>query len=225
MRRSGEISPRSTSVLIVGGGVAGRVAAMALKHAGFNVTVYDARAATASMIRGGIRIEHGKRLVDARESPDGGVVACFDDGSAALGDCLIGADGVHSCVRRIIMSATSQPRRIDQRSPAGLRWSRGPMVVIGAAARGLSQSAGKGASLAIEDAIALASCLQDIPDVALAFAAFEALRRLPAAEPSLYGLRAHQPKSAVMTIARMFRDLIMPWRAALSYGYSNRPRS
>ena len=203
-------------MLIAGGGVAGRVAAMALKRAGFNVTVYEARAATTSTIRDGIRIEHGKRLVDARESPDGGVVVCFDDGSAALGDCLIGADGADSYVRGIIIPATPQPRCVGQRPPAELCWSRGPMVVIGDAARGVPPSAGQGASMAIEDAVAVATCLQDIPDVALAFAAFEALRHPRLSEATAYGARDSKAKSAVMAIARIFRDLIMPWRAALS---------
>jgi 2-polyprenyl-6-methoxyphenol hydroxylase-like FAD-dependent oxidoreductase len=203
-------------VLIAGGGIAGRVTAMTLKRAGFNVTVYEARAAVASAIRDGIRIEHGKRLIDARVAPDGGVVACFDDGSAALGDCLIGADGVHSCVRRMIVPAAPQPRCVGQRSSAEPRWSRGPMVVIGDAARGVPPSARHGASMAIEDAVAVATCLQDIPDVALAFAAFEALRHPRVAERAPSGSRAGKAKSAVMAIARMCRDLIMPWRAALS---------
>ncbi len=48
-----------------------------------------------------IRIEYGKRLI-AAENVDGGVRACFADGSDATGDILIGCDGIHSTVRRII---------------------------------------------------------------------------------------------------------------------------
>ncbi|WP_026929792.1 FAD-dependent oxidoreductase [Glycomyces tenuis] len=49
----------------------------------------------------GVRIEHGKRLVDVRE--DGGTAtALFEDGTVATADVLIGADGVHSTVRRLI---------------------------------------------------------------------------------------------------------------------------
>jgi FAD-dependent urate hydroxylase len=51
--------------------------------------------------RRGIRIEHGKRLVTA-ESVAGGVLARFADGTEATGDILIGCDGVHSAVRRMI---------------------------------------------------------------------------------------------------------------------------
>jgi FAD-dependent urate hydroxylase len=49
----------------------------------------------------GIVIEHGKRLVDA-EPTDDGVRALFEDGTDATGEVLIGTDGVHSAVRRLI---------------------------------------------------------------------------------------------------------------------------
>jgi 2-polyprenyl-6-methoxyphenol hydroxylase-like FAD-dependent oxidoreductase len=56
----------------------------------------------------GIRVEHGKRLVAAEETADG-VRATFADGTAAVGDILIGCDGVHSTVRRIIDPAAPAP--------------------------------------------------------------------------------------------------------------------
>ncbi|MFV2013495.1 MULTISPECIES: FAD-dependent oxidoreductase [unclassified Micromonospora] len=49
----------------------------------------------------GIQIEFGRRLTDAKVTVDG-VVAYFSDGSEARGDLLIGADGAHSVVRRLI---------------------------------------------------------------------------------------------------------------------------
>ncbi|HEX5878592.1 MAG TPA: FAD-dependent monooxygenase [Actinomycetota bacterium] len=49
----------------------------------------------------GIPVEHGKRLIDAEPAGDG-VRAVFEDGSDATGEVLIGADGVHSAVRRLI---------------------------------------------------------------------------------------------------------------------------
>ncbi|MCT2585133.1 FAD-dependent monooxygenase [Actinophytocola sp. S1-96] len=49
----------------------------------------------------GIQIEFGKRLVDTEVTADG-VIAYFADGTEARGDLLIGADGAHSVVRRVI---------------------------------------------------------------------------------------------------------------------------
>jgi FAD-dependent urate hydroxylase len=56
----------------------------------------------------GIRIEHGKRLVAAENLGDT-VRAVFADGSEATADVLIGCDGVHSAVRRIIDPAAPAP--------------------------------------------------------------------------------------------------------------------
>jgi len=167
---------RAQKALIVGGGVAGPVAAMALRQAGIDSVVYEAYASGADdagafltfssngldalrtihahhlvlsegfptprmtiqsgtgkhlgdvpnggalpdgtvsqtlkradlyralrdeAVRRGARVEYGKRLVDAETTPDG-VVALFEDGTEAVGDLLIGADGIHSRVRRII---------------------------------------------------------------------------------------------------------------------------
>ena len=51
--------------------------------------------------RAGVRIRHSAKLVRVDEHPDG-VTAHFDDGTHASADVLIGADGVHSTVRRLI---------------------------------------------------------------------------------------------------------------------------
>lgn len=57
----------------------------------------------------GIRVERGRRLVDVRTGPDG-VVAVFADGGTAQADLLVGADGVHSTVRRLIDADAPSPR-------------------------------------------------------------------------------------------------------------------
>jgi 2-polyprenyl-6-methoxyphenol hydroxylase-like FAD-dependent oxidoreductase len=49
----------------------------------------------------GIKMEYGKRLTDVDERSDG-ITARFADGTSASGDILIGADGIHSTVRRLI---------------------------------------------------------------------------------------------------------------------------
>ena len=52
--------------------------------------------------RRGIAVEYGRRLQDASVGPDGRVTATFADGGTATGDLLVGADGIHSAVRRLI---------------------------------------------------------------------------------------------------------------------------
>jgi 2-polyprenyl-6-methoxyphenol hydroxylase-like FAD-dependent oxidoreductase len=159
------------TALVVGGGVAGPVAALALRRAGVDATVYEAYPRTADgiggslaiapnglaaleivgarkavedggmpipksvmsfggkevelpqlsglapmrlvqrgdlhralydvAVAGGVRVEHGRRLVSYDDGPDG-VTARFADGTEATADVLVGADGVHSTVRRLI---------------------------------------------------------------------------------------------------------------------------
>jgi 2-polyprenyl-6-methoxyphenol hydroxylase-like FAD-dependent oxidoreductase len=69
----------------------------------------DLYAALAGEVIGrGVRIEYGKKLIDAQPEGDR-VRATFADGSEAVGEMLIGADGVHSAVRGIIDPAV-RPR-------------------------------------------------------------------------------------------------------------------
>jgi FAD-dependent urate hydroxylase len=59
--------------------------------------------------RRGIRIEHGRRLVDIAAT-DQAVTAHFADGTRASADILIGADGIRSTVRGLIDPAAPRPR-------------------------------------------------------------------------------------------------------------------
>jgi FAD-dependent urate hydroxylase len=177
---------RAKKALIVGGGVAGPVAAMALRQAGIDSVVYEAyaggaddagsfltfasngldalrtidahhlvlsegfptprmtiqngtgkhlgdvllggtlpdgtvsqtlkradlyRALRDEAVRRGAPVEYGKRLVDAETTP-GGVTARFEDGTEAVGDLLIGADGIHSRTRRIIDPSAPRARYV-----------------------------------------------------------------------------------------------------------------
>ena len=56
-----------------------------------------------------IPVKFGRRFTGATVLHDGRICAAFDDGTEAVGDLLIGADGVHSRVRQVI----------DPTAPAG----------------------------------------------------------------------------------------------------------
>jgi 2-polyprenyl-6-methoxyphenol hydroxylase-like FAD-dependent oxidoreductase len=371
---------RANRALIIGGGVAGPVAAMALRQSGIDSVVYEAYAGGADgaggfltfasngmdalyaidahhlvlaegfptprmtiqngtgkhlgevplggklpdgtvsqtlkradlyrtlrdeAVRRGSLIEYGKRLVDAETTPDGSVTARFEDGTEAVGDLLIGADGIHSRTRRIIDPSApgaryipvlniggyardvrvlaepgtfrmvfgkraffgyavhssgeiwwfANPPRADEPTRAELAaigteqwremltdlfagdatptveiirstpgelagwatydlpsvptWHKGSLVIIGDAAHATAPSSGQGASMAIEDAVVLARCLRDLPDIGQAFAAYERLRKTRVERIVAHGARTSNSKAAG-PVARVLRDMMMP---------------
>lgn len=48
-------------------------------------------------------VHHGARLTSYRHEDDGRVTACFADGRTATADLIVGADGVNSTVRRLLL--------------------------------------------------------------------------------------------------------------------------
>jgi FAD-dependent urate hydroxylase len=93
--------------------------------------------------------------------------------------------------------------------PSVPTWHRGSMIVIGDAAHATAPSSGQGASMAIEDAVVLARCLRDIPEVPNAFAAYERLRRARVERIVAQGARTSNSKAAG-PVSRVIRDLMMP---------------
>lgn len=252
----------------------------------------------------GVRVEHGKRLVDAHDTGDG-VRAVFADGSEAAADVLIGCDGIHSSVRRIVDPAAPAPAyagllatggyahgvavdaepgryemifgrraffgyavapggevwwfanlpRRDEPAAGELQavsgeewrrrllalyagdagpadalvratpelmpmspihsiphlptWRRGRMLVVGDAAHAPSPTSGQGASLSIEDAVALAVCLRDLPGPEAAFARFEAARRPRVERIIKWAARINNSKAAG-PVGRVVRDAMLP---------------
>jgi 2-polyprenyl-6-methoxyphenol hydroxylase-like FAD-dependent oxidoreductase len=94
--------------------------------------------------------------------------------------------------------------------PAVPVWHRGRIVLAGDAAHATSPSAGQGASMAIEDALVLATCLRDLGDPARAFAVYEQLRRTRVQRVVRYSARVGNAKVAG-PVGRWLRDLLMPF--------------
>ncbi|WOO80313.1 FAD-dependent urate hydroxylase [Vanrija pseudolonga] len=67
----------------------------------------------------GARVEYEKELVDATTLPDGRVKAVFKDGTSAIGDLLVGADGIHSRVRTLIDPDAQKPRYVPVLNTGG----------------------------------------------------------------------------------------------------------
>jgi FAD-dependent urate hydroxylase len=93
--------------------------------------------------------------------------------------------------------------------PSVPTWIRGSMIVIGDAAHATAPSSGQGASMAIEDAVVLARCLRDLPEIGRAFAAYERLRRARVERIVAHGARTSNSKAAG-PVAKVLRDLMMP---------------
>lgn len=77
--------------------------------------------------------------------------------AAATGDDIVGLNGYDMPTTRV--------------------WHDGHTVLVGDAAHATAPNAAQGASMAIEDGVALARCLRDLPGPGPAFEAFERLRR------------------------------------------------
>ncbi|MES2937334.1 MAG: NAD(P)/FAD-dependent oxidoreductase [Pseudomonadota bacterium] len=87
-------------------------------------------------------------------------------------------------------------------------WRRGRMVIVGDAAHAASPSSGQGASMAIEDAVALARCLRDGPSVEQALAQYETLRRSRAEAVVAQGRRNGSGKTPPRFL-RPVRDVML----------------
>jgi 2-polyprenyl-6-methoxyphenol hydroxylase-like FAD-dependent oxidoreductase len=94
------------------------------------------------------------------------------------------------------------------------------MIIIGDAAHATSPASGQGASMALEDAVTLAKCLRDLPDVPAAFAAYENLRRTRVERVVAQGKRNGDGK-AMGRVGRLFLPVIFKFvaRSATKQGW------
>lgn len=102
------------------------------------------------------------------------------------------------------------------------RWTNGRVCLIGDAAHAMSPSAGQGASLAMEDAMVLAQCLRDVPDVRAAFVRFEQLRR-PRVDAIFKEAQRQSNRKAPTRLSEWFRDRMLPF--FLKFGAAAQTRS
>ena len=89
-------------------------------------------------------------------------------------------------------------------------WHREAVCLVGDAAHAIGPHVGQGASLALEDAFVVAKCLRDISDPAMAFAAFEHVRRKRVEPIVRQSRRTGQQKVPTGWLGRKVRDLILP---------------
>jgi 2-polyprenyl-6-methoxyphenol hydroxylase-like FAD-dependent oxidoreductase len=91
------------------------------------------------------------------------------------------------------------------------RWSRGRVVAVGDAVHATSPSAGQGASLALEDAQALALCLREEADHETAFARYQAMRQPRADKVVDYARKINSQKRVSKSrVAVAIRDAMLP---------------
>lgn len=111
---------------------------------------------------------------------------------------------------KIIEASTETATWLPMHSMAApVNWHRERMVLVGDAAHVTSPSSGQGASMAMEDAVTLARCLRDMPDLTEAFTAYQRLR-----EDRVHRVYTNAKKvnanKAAGPVGRVFRDLLAP---------------
>lgn len=89
-------------------------------------------------------------------------------------------------------------------------WHRGRVVLVGDAAHATGPHSGQGGSMALEDAIVLAKCLRDIPDIASAFAAYQNIRKPRVEHVMRETRRTGERKAPPGPFGRLTRDLVLP---------------
>jgi 2-polyprenyl-6-methoxyphenol hydroxylase-like FAD-dependent oxidoreductase len=95
---------------------------MRTDRAGKAVTTMRApfyEALLAAVAHAGITVQYGKRLTTLSDDGDE-IVAHFEDGTSARGDFLVGADGVRSRVRALLLPDHAEPRYTGMLGIGGL---------------------------------------------------------------------------------------------------------
>ena len=115
----------------------------------------------------------------------------------------------------VLAAATALDRTTVQHVLPPVRvWHRGDVVLVGDAAHPVG--AGQGASMAIEDGLALAAALASAPSVAAGLAAYEAARR-PRIAKVVRSADGNRATKQAGPVRRRLQELVMP--LVMSRGY------
>ncbi|WP_296746251.1 NAD(P)/FAD-dependent oxidoreductase [Mesorhizobium sp.] len=115
-------------------------------------------------------------------------------------------------VRKIVGAVDEIPRGYPVFDMGHLpRWHDSSTVLLGDAAHAVSPHAGQGASMAIEDAVVLAACLDAAPLPQQAFAAFQSLRQERVEHIVRTSRRVGRQKQVSGPVGLFLRDLIIPF--------------
>ncbi|HKU94571.1 MAG TPA: FAD-dependent monooxygenase, partial [Vineibacter sp.] len=186
-------------------------------HGGF------VRTANVAPTRGFMHMTYGRHSFFGHITAHDGTVWWFDSMARAAaperhaprttdGEALLEAHRDEPEPIGTILRAVTQP--VDQfpifDMPSLPAWHRGRVCLLGDAAHATSPHAGQGASLAMEDALVLASCLRGAPDLQTGFAAYETRRRARVERLVREARRNGERKFPSNALARAVRDLLMP---------------
>ncbi|TSE03574.1 FAD-dependent monooxygenase [Mesorhizobium intechi] len=115
-------------------------------------------------------------------------------------------------IRQIVETVTQIPRAYPVFDMLHLpKWHAARVVLLGDAAHAVAPHSGQGASMAIEDAVVLAACLDATPLPGQAFAAFQALRQDRVEHIVKVSRRIGSQKQAKGPVALFLRDLMLPF--------------
>jgi 2-polyprenyl-6-methoxyphenol hydroxylase-like FAD-dependent oxidoreductase len=147
--------------------------------------------------------------IPQRDEPKRGEVQAISaaDWRARMLDLF--ADDAGPAIRLIEATPSFPPMTPIHSIPKLPTWHRARMIVTGDAAHAPSPTSGQGASLSIEDAVMLATCLRDLPTPEAAFGRFESLRR-PRVERIIKAAARINNNKAPGPVARVLRDAMLP---------------
>jgi len=99
----------------------------------------------------------------------------------------------------------------DYDVPTLAQWHTGRVVLMGDAAHAVTPHSGQGASMALEDALVLAACIEAEAEPIAVFRRFESLRKVRVEAAVKLGRQGGQQKKAQSWFAMRLRDMILPW--------------